>query len=137
MTCLLLSETALRRLQPRLEPFSDRLVCVAMDRSGELGPRADLSPAEAPPQCGYLSGDLFADGLTDKFVNALLASAALDWVQSAGAGVDHAMFKALADRGVNIQAISTSEIKVSVLIEEDYTELAVRVLHTAYGLDAD
>jgi aspartokinase len=35
------------------------------------------------------------------------------------------------------QAITTSEIKVSVLIEEDYTELAVRVLHTAYGLDAD
>jgi aspartate kinase len=53
------------------------------------------------------------------------------------AGVASTMFKALADRGINIQAISTSEIKVSVLIEEDYTELAVRVLHTAYGLDAD
>lgn len=52
------------------------------------------------------------------------------------AGVAATMFKALADRGVNIQAISTSEIKVSVLIEEDYTELAVRILHTAYGLDA-
>jgi aspartate kinase len=52
------------------------------------------------------------------------------------AGVASTMFKALADRGINIQAISTSEIKVSVLIEEDYTELAVRVLHTAYGLDA-
>ncbi len=53
------------------------------------------------------------------------------------AGVAATMFKALADRGINIQAISTSEIKVSVLIEEDYTELAVRVLHTAYGLDAE
>jgi len=52
------------------------------------------------------------------------------------AGVASTMFQALADRGVNIQAISTSEIKVSVLIDEDYTELAVRVLHTAYGLDA-
>jgi aspartate kinase len=52
------------------------------------------------------------------------------------AGVASTMFTALADRGINIQAISTSEIKVSVLIEEDYTELAVRVLHTAYGLDA-
>ncbi|MEZ5707933.1 MAG: aspartate kinase [Blastomonas sp.] len=52
------------------------------------------------------------------------------------AGVASTMFKALADRGVNIIAITTSEIKVSVLIEEDYTELAVRVLHTAYGLDA-
>ena len=53
------------------------------------------------------------------------------------AGVASTMFRALADRGINIQAISTSEIKVSVLIDEDETELAVRVLHTAYGLDAD
>jgi|TARA_R110001599_G_scaffold63078_4_gene175726 aspartate kinase len=53
------------------------------------------------------------------------------------AGVAATMFKALAERGVNIQAITTSEIKVSVLIEEDYTELALRVLHTAYGLDAE
>ncbi|MFM9977453.1 MAG: aspartate kinase [Sphingomonadaceae bacterium] len=52
------------------------------------------------------------------------------------AGVASTMFDALAKRGINIQAISTSEIKVSVLIEDDYTELAVRVLHTAYGLDA-
>lgn len=52
------------------------------------------------------------------------------------AGVAALMFKSLADRGINIQAISTSEIKVSVLIDEDETELAVRVLHTAYGLDA-
>ncbi|WP_340588523.1 aspartate kinase [Erythrobacter alti] len=51
-------------------------------------------------------------------------------------GVAATMFKALADRGINVQAISTSEIKVSVLIDEDETELAVRVLHTAYGLDA-
>jgi aspartate kinase len=51
------------------------------------------------------------------------------------AGVAATMFKALADRGINIQAISTSEIKVSVLIDEDETELAVRVLHTAYELD--
>ena len=53
------------------------------------------------------------------------------------AGVAATMFKALADRAINIQAISTSEIKVSVLIDEDETELAVRVLHTAYGLDAE
>ncbi|MDX3910038.1 MAG: aspartate kinase [Sphingobium sp.] len=53
------------------------------------------------------------------------------------AGVAALMFKTLADRGINIEAISTSEIKVSVLIDEDETELAVRVLHTAYGLDAD
>ncbi|MDB5716692.1 MAG: aspartate kinase [Sphingomonas bacterium] len=53
------------------------------------------------------------------------------------AGVAAQMFKSLADRGINILAITTSEIKVSVLIHADYTELAVRVLHTAYGLDAD
>ena len=53
------------------------------------------------------------------------------------AGVAAMMFKSLADRGINIQAISTSEIKVSVLIDEDETELAVRVLHTTYDLDAD
>ena len=53
------------------------------------------------------------------------------------AGVASTMFSTLGERGINIQAISTSEIKVSVLIEEDYTELAVRVLHTAYGLDAE
>ncbi|MEL7690403.1 aspartate kinase [Citromicrobium bathyomarinum] len=53
------------------------------------------------------------------------------------AGVASDMFRALADRGINIQAITTSEIKVSVMIDEDETELAVRVLHTAYGLDAE
>jgi len=53
------------------------------------------------------------------------------------AGVASDMFRALAERGINIQAITTSEIKVSVMIDEDETELAVRVLHTAYGLDAE
>ncbi len=53
------------------------------------------------------------------------------------AGVAATMFTTLGERGINVQAITTSEIKVSVLIEEDYTELAVRVLHTAYGLDAE
>jgi len=52
-------------------------------------------------------------------------------------GVAQRMFAALADKGINIQVISTSEIKVSVLISEEYTELALRSLHTAYGLDRD
>jgi aspartate kinase len=51
------------------------------------------------------------------------------------AGIAQLMFKTLADKGINIQVISTSEIKVSVLIAEEYTELALRALHTAYGLD--
>jgi len=52
------------------------------------------------------------------------------------AGVALRMFKALADKGINIQVISTSEIKISVLVSDAYTELALRSLHTAYGLDA-
>jgi len=52
------------------------------------------------------------------------------------AGVAQKMFRTLADKGINIQVISTSEIKISVLISEDYAELALRSLHTAYGLDA-
>ena len=52
------------------------------------------------------------------------------------AGVAQRMFQALAEKRINIQVISTSEIKVSVLIAEEYAELALRTLHTAYGLDA-
>ncbi len=53
------------------------------------------------------------------------------------AGVAQTMFSTLAEKGINIQVISTSEIKVSVLIAEEYTELALRSLHSAYGLDGD
>ena len=52
-------------------------------------------------------------------------------------GVAQQMFDSLSEKGINIQVISTSEIKISVLIDAEYTELAVRALHTAYGLDAD
>jgi aspartate kinase len=51
-------------------------------------------------------------------------------------GVASTMFRTLSDKGINIQVISTSEIKVSVLIAEEYVELAVRALHSAYELDA-
>jgi len=53
------------------------------------------------------------------------------------AGIAQRMFSTLAEKGINIQVISTSEIKISVLIAEEYTELAIRALHTAYGLDGD
>ena len=52
-------------------------------------------------------------------------------------GVAQTMFNALAKKGINIKVISTSEIKVSVLIDEKYTELALKALHSAYGLDRD
>ena len=52
------------------------------------------------------------------------------------AGVAATAFEALATRSINIRAITTSEIKISILLDEDYAELAVRTLHSAYGLDA-
>jgi aspartate kinase len=51
------------------------------------------------------------------------------------AGIASTAFRALAEEGINIQMISTSEIKISVVIDEKYTELAVRVLHKTFGLD--
>jgi aspartate kinase len=51
------------------------------------------------------------------------------------AGVAASAFRALADKGINIRAITTSEIKISILIDGAYTELAVRTLHSVYGLD--
>jgi aspartate kinase len=53
------------------------------------------------------------------------------------AGVAQQMFSALAEKRINIQVISTSDIKISVLVAEEYTELALRALHTAYGLDVE
>ena len=53
------------------------------------------------------------------------------------AGIAHTMFKVLADEGINIQMISTSEIKVSVVVDEKYLELAVRALHSAFGLEGE
>ncbi|MEJ2117454.1 MAG: ACT domain-containing protein, partial [Alphaproteobacteria bacterium] len=52
------------------------------------------------------------------------------------AGVAAQMFQALAEKGINIEAITTSEIKISILIDSAYAELAVRTLHSLYGLDA-
>jgi aspartate kinase len=53
------------------------------------------------------------------------------------AGIASTMFKVLADESINIQMISTSEIKISVVINEKYLELAVRALHHAFGLDKE
>ena len=51
------------------------------------------------------------------------------------AGVAASAFRALAEKGINIKAITTSEIKISILIDGAYAELAVRTLHSVYGLD--
>ncbi|ANY19303.1 Aspartokinase [Tsuneonella dongtanensis] len=95
-------------------------------------PQADLARAQA----------LLEDRRGEIGYNRIITDSKIAKISVVGvgmkshAGVASTMFKALAERGINIQAISTSEIKVSVLIDEDETELAVRVLHTAYGLDA-
>lgn len=80
-----------------------------------------------------LRGDL---GFSDFIADPTVAKVSVVGVgMRSQPGVAKTMFQTLADRGINIQVISTSEIKVSVLIASDYTELAVRALHTAYGLD--
>jgi aspartate kinase len=96
-------------------------------------PQADLARAQA----------LLDDRAKEIGFNRIITDSHIAKISVVGvgmkshAGVASTMFRALSDRGINIQAISTSEIKVSVLIDEDETELAVRVLHTAYGLDAE
>jgi aspartate kinase len=70
--------------------------------------------------------------LTDKNVSKV---SVIGVGMRAHAGVAQSMFKALAEKGINIQVISTSEIKISVLIAAEFTDVAVRALHTAYGLD--
>jgi aspartate kinase len=89
--------------------------------------RAQASLAEAQPQIGY------AEIITDPDVAKI---SVVGVGMRSHVGVANTMFRTLADKAINIQVISTSEIKVSVLIAAEYTELAVRALHTAYALDA-
>ena len=90
-------------------------------------PRARATLAEAQPQIG------FSEVLADPDVAKI---SVVGVGMRSHSGVANTMFRALADKAINIQVITTSEIKVSVLIAAEYTELAVRALHTAYGLDA-
>ncbi len=94
--------------------------------------RADLALAQstlaaAAPAIGY------AEVLTDPDVAKI---SVVGVGMRSHVGVASTMFRTLAEKSINIQVISTSEIKVSVLVGSEYTELAVRALHTAYGLDA-
>ena len=96
-------------------------------------PTADFARAKAilekaQPELGYAS----LQGATD-----LVKVSAIGIGMRSHAGVAARAFRALADKGINIRAITTSEIKFSVLIDAAYTELAVRTLHSLYGLDKD
>ena len=96
-------------------------------------PRSDLPRAQA-----LLEDRRSAIGFNRIVIDSKVAKISVVGVgMRSHAGVAATMFTSLADRNINIQAISTSEIKISVLIDEDETELAVRILHTAYGLDAE
>lgn len=96
-------------------------------------PKADLQRAVATLE-DKRSNLQFADLRSDENVAKV---SVIGVGMRSHAGVAQRMFNTLAEKGINIQVISTSEIKVSVLIAEEYTELAVRALHTAYGLDGD
>jgi aspartate kinase len=95
-------------------------------------PRADL--ARAVQRLEQVKADLkFAEIKSDTNVAKV---SVIGVGMRSHAGVALKMFETLAGKGINIQVISTSEIKVSVLLAAEYTELAVRALHTAYELDA-
>ncbi len=95
-------------------------------------PKADLPRAEAT-----LAGIKEAIGYAEITADRDVAKVSVVGVgMRSHAGVASTMFRTLAEKGINIQVITTSEIKVSVLIGAEYIELAVRALHTAYGLDA-
>jgi len=101
------------------------------DMTFTLG-RADLPRAQAT-----LDANKAAIGFAELLADPNVAKISVVGVgMRSHAGVASTMFRTLSEKSINIQVISTSEIKVSVLIAADYTELAVRALHTAYGLDA-
>jgi phosphoglycerate dehydrogenase-like enzyme len=115
MTRILFSETVFNRVEPRLRQLAGRLECVVMDKSGNvrLGGRA-ISPEQANPECALISGDILFSPMESSYVDVLLMSAALKWVQSAGAGLDLPMFVALAKKGIRLttnhsQAVGMAE----------------------------
>ncbi|WP_291296426.1 aspartate kinase [Elioraea sp.] len=96
-----------------------------------------VGKADLPRAMDTLGGKRAAIGYAELSADAGVAKISVVGIgMRSHAGVANTMFQALAARGINIEVITTSEIKISVLIREDATELAVRALHAAYGLDA-
>jgi phosphoglycerate dehydrogenase-like enzyme len=101
MTRLLLTEPTFARLQAELK--TQAVDCIVMGDDGVL--RQDgrvITADQAPPDCGYMSNELFNWSGADRFVDTLIASPALQWVQSPGAGVDHYWFAKVARRGARL-----------------------------------
>ena len=123
-------------------PLSDAHVNVDMivqnvSAEGSTDMTFTIGRADLPRVIACLERERAAIGFTSLLTDTDVAKISVVGVgMRSHTGIANTMFRTLAERRINIQVISTSEIKVSVLIAEDYTELAVRALHTAYGLDA-
>jgi aspartate kinase len=114
----------------------DMIVQSHAHREGAANMEFTVGKRDAARAVEIVRGAQAAIGFDDVAVDEDVAKVSVIGVgMRSHAGVAKTMFGALADKGVNIQVISTSEIKISVLIEAAYTELAVRALHAAYGLD--
>ncbi|HEX8525497.1 aspartate kinase [Allosphingosinicella sp.] len=115
------------------------MIVQSVAKAGEKTEITFTVPASALERCS----DVLGKSRPEIGYGELIADTDICKVSIVGVGIrsnpDIAarMFATLAERRIDILAIATSEIKVSVLIPEDYTELAVRVLHTAYGLDTE
>jgi aspartate kinase len=125
-------------------PLADASINVDMivQSTPRAGEKADITftvpKAALAHTMDVLQRDKERIGFADMLTNTNVSKVSVVGVgMRTNPGVAAAMFQALAGRGINILAITTSEIKVTVLIEEEYTELAVRVLHTTYGLDSE
>jgi len=109
---------------------------VAADKSTDL--TFTVNKADMKRAVEVLQGVTNEIGAREVFSDDQVAKVSIVGVgMRSHAGVASQMFTALADEGINIQMITTSEIKISVIIEERYLELAVRALHTVFGLDAE
>jgi aspartate kinase len=114
----------------------DMIVQSHAHREGAANMEFTVGKRDAQRAVEIVRGAQGTIGFDDVAVNEDVAKVSVIGVgMRSHAGVAKTMFGALAEKGVNIQVISTSEIKISVLIDAAYTELAVRALHAAYGLD--
>jgi aspartate kinase len=114
----------------------DMIVQSHAHREGAANMEFTVGKRDAARAVEVVRGAQSEIGFDDVAVNEDVAKVSVIGVgMRSHAGVAKTMFGALAEKGVNIQVISTSEIKISVLIDAAYTELAVRALHAAYGLD--
>ncbi len=114
----------------------DMIVQSHAHREGSANMEFTVGKRDAQRAVEIVRGAQGSIGFDDVAVNEDVAKVSVIGVgMRSHAGVAKTMFGALAEKGVNIQVISTSEIKISVLIDAAYTELAVRALHAAYGLD--